>query len=152
MLKIYGDAGFIPSSTEQVLGRFNDTIVGRAYMFLDEAMFFGDRRAADNIKSLSTTTRYGIETKGLPIIQCPVGLNFWMATNHPVAAFIEEKDVRYWVLNVSEHRVGDTDYFNDILEELENGGREAFAHHLAQPGREQLHAAARRAEKQRRQA
>jgi hypothetical protein len=130
LLKIYGEAGFIPSSTEQVLGRFNDTIVGRAYVFLDEAMFFGDRRAADNIKSLSTTDRYGIETKGLPVIQCPVGLNFWMATNHPVAAFIEEKDVRYWVLNVSEHRVGDTGYFNDILAELENGGREALAHYL----------------------
>jgi hypothetical protein len=130
LLKIYGEAGFVPSSTDQVLGRFNDVIVGRAYVFLDEAMFFGDRRAADAIKSLSTTTLHGIETKGLPTIQCPVGLNFWMATNHPVAAFIEEKDVRYWVVNASEHRVGDTDYFNDILEELENGGREAFAHHL----------------------
>jgi hypothetical protein len=130
LLKIYGDAGFVPNSTDQVLGRFNDIIVGRAYVFLDEAMFFGDRRAADAIKSLSTTTLYGIETKGLPTIQCPVGLNFWMATNHPVAAFIEERDARYWVLNVSEHRVGDTGYFDDVLKELENGGREAFAHYL----------------------
>ena len=74
LLKIYGEAGFVPSSTDQVLGRFNDVIVGRAYVFLDEAMFFGDRRAADAIKSLATTTLHGIETKGLPTIQCPVGL------------------------------------------------------------------------------
>jgi hypothetical protein len=53
-----------------------------------------------------------------------------MATNHDVAAFIEEHDVRYWVLDVSEHRVGDTDYFKDVLKEIENGGREAFAHYL----------------------
>jgi hypothetical protein len=130
LLKVYGEAGFVPSSTDQVLGRFNDVIVGRAYIFLDEAMFFGDRRAADAIKSLATTTLHGIETKGLPTIQCPVGLNFWMATNHDVAAFIEEHDTRYWVINASEHRVGDTPYFTSLLKEIENGGREAFAYHL----------------------
>ena len=113
-----------------MLGRFNDAIVGRAYVFLDEALFFGDRRAADAIKSLSTTTLHGIETKGLPTIQCPVAVNFWMATNHEVAAFIEEHDVRYWALTPSEHRIGDTAYFNEVLKEIENGGREAFACHL----------------------
>ena len=130
MLKIYGPAGFAPAAIDQVLGRFNDPIVGRVYIFLDEVMFSGDRRAADAIKSLATATIYGIETKGLPIIQCPVGVNFWAATNHEVAAFIEESDVRYWVLDVSEHRVGDTDYFTKLIEEIENGGREAFAHRL----------------------
>jgi Family of unknown function (DUF5906) len=130
MLKIYGDAGFSPSSTDQVLGRFNDIIVGCAYVFLDEAMFFGDRRSADAIKSLATKTSHGIETKGLPIIQCPVGLNFWMATNHDIAAYIEEHDARYRVLIPSEHRVDDTAYFNEVLNELENGGREAFAYYL----------------------
>ena len=78
-------------------------------------------------KSLATATTYGIETKGLPIIQCPAAVNFWAATNHEVAAFIEESDVRYWVLDVSEHRVGDTGYFTTLIEEIENGGREAFA-------------------------
>ena len=130
LLKIYGPAGFTPSSTDQVTGRFNDAIVGRVYLFLDEVIFSGDNRAADAVKRLSTTTTYGIETKGLPIIQCPVGVNFWAATNHDVAAFIEEHDVRYWVLDVSEHRVGDNDYFADLMHEIENGGREAFAHHL----------------------
>jgi hypothetical protein len=130
LLKVYGPAGFTPSSTDQVLGRFNDAIVGRVYVFLDEVMFSGDRRSADAIKSLSTATTYGIETKGLPIIQCPVAVNFWAATNHDTAAFIEEADVRYWVVDVSESKVGDTAYFAALMQEIENGGREAFAHHL----------------------
>jgi hypothetical protein len=131
LLKIYGDeAGFIPSSTEQVAGRFNDALVGRAYIFMDEVMFGGDRRSADAIKSLATATTYGIERKGLPIIQCPVGVNLWLATNHDTAAFIEEADTRYWVLDVSESRIGDTSYFAALMEEIENGGREAFAHYL----------------------
>jgi hypothetical protein len=130
LLPIYGPSGFIPSSTDQVLGRFNDAIVGRVYIFLDEVMFSGDRRAADSIKRLATATTYGIEAKNLPIIQCPVGVNFWAATNHEVAAFIEEADVRYWVLDVSESKIGDTAYFTALVQEIENGGREAFAHHL----------------------
>lgn len=130
LLKIYGPSGFIPATTEQVVGKFNDALLGCVYMFLDEVMFSGDRKAADAIKRLATTTLYGIETKGLPVIQCPVAVNLWAATNHDVAAFIEEQDVRYWVLNVSEHRVGNTDYFTSLIEEIENGGREAFAHYL----------------------
>jgi hypothetical protein len=34
------------------------------------------------------------------------------------------------VLDISEHRVGDTQYFDNLMNEIENGGREAFAHHL----------------------
>jgi hypothetical protein len=130
LLKIYGDAGFIPNSTDQVLGRFNDALVGRVYIFLDEVMFVGDRKAADALKSLATTTWYGIETKGLPIVQCPVGVNLWAATNHDAPVYIEEKDARYWVLKVSEHRIGDHDYFAKLMKEIDDEGREAFAHLL----------------------
>ena len=130
LLPIYGPSGFTPATTDQVLGRFNDAIVGRVYIFLDEVMFSGDRRAADAIKRLATATSYGIEAKGLPIIQCPVGVNFWAATNHDTAAFIEEADARYWVLDVSESKVGDSAYFIALMREIENGGREALAHRL----------------------
>ena len=129
LYKIYGeDAGLIPSSTDQVLGRFNDALVGVVYIFFDEIMFHGDRKAADTLKTLATTDRYSIEPKGLPIIKVPVGVNLWMATNHPAAAYIEEKDARYWVLEPSEHRVGDHGYFARVLKEINSGGREAFAH------------------------
>ena len=131
LYKIYGeDAGLIPSSTDQVLGRFNDALVGVVYVFLDEVMFHGDRKAADSIKTLATTDRYSIEPKGLPIIKVPGGVNLWMATNHPAAAYIEEKDARYWVLEPSGHRIGDHDYFAKVLKEINTGGREAFAHLL----------------------
>ena len=59
---------------------------GRSYIFLDEVLFAGDRKSADALKSLSTTDLYGIETKGLPVVQCPVGVNLWLASNHKNAA------------------------------------------------------------------
>jgi hypothetical protein len=49
MAKIYGPTGFVPQATDQILGRFNDAIRGRAFFFLDEVLFSGDRRAADAI-------------------------------------------------------------------------------------------------------
>jgi hypothetical protein len=130
MAKIYGSAGFTAAATDQILGRFNTAIRGRAFIFLDEALFAGDRKAADGIKSLSTATLIGIEDKGVPIVQCPVAVNLWLASNHDACAHIEEHDARYWVLDVSPHRIGDGAYFADLMREIENGGREAFAHHL----------------------
>jgi hypothetical protein len=84
--KIFGPSGFTPSSTDQVLGRLNDPIRGCAYVFLDEVLFAGDRKAADGLKSLSTSTEIGIETKGLPVIKCPIAVNLWLASNHEAAA------------------------------------------------------------------
>ncbi|WP_210162335.1 primase-helicase family protein [Methylocystis sp. ATCC 49242] len=130
MTKIYGQSGFSAAQTDQILGRFNSKIRGCAFVFLDEVLFSGDRKAADGIKSLSTATGTGIEEKGLPIVQCPVALNFWLASNHENAAFIEEHDARYWALEVSPHRVGDVAYFSTLMEEINSGGREAFAHYL----------------------
>jgi hypothetical protein len=130
LTKIYGPSGFAPSATDQVFGRFNDAIRGRSYVFMDEILFAGDRKAADAVKSLSTCTIIGIETKGLPVVQCPVAVNLWLASNHDNAAHIEEGDARYWVLDVSEQRIGDDAYFAALMAEVNNGGREAFAHHL----------------------
>lgn len=130
MAKIYGPSGFVPSTMDQVIGRFNDAIRGVSFAFLDEVLFGGDRRAADQVKSLSTCQEIGIETKGLPIVRCPIAINLWLASNHENAAHIEESDARYWVLDVSEHRIGDHRYFRALTSHIESGGREAFAHYL----------------------
>ena len=130
LLKIYGNAGFSTSDLGQITARFNDTIRGKACIFLDEALFSGNRKSADAIKSIATSTQLGIETKGLPTVQVPIGVNFFLATNHEDAAYIEEADARYWIFEVSPHRAGDVDYFTSLYKEIENGGREAFMHYL----------------------
>ena len=127
---IYGNAGFVTSEIGQIITRFNDTIRGKAYVFLDEALFSGDRKAADAVKSLATCTRMGVETKGIPTVQFPIAVNLFLATNHDDAAHIEESDARYWILEVSPHKVGNSAYFKDLYEEIENGGREAFMDYL----------------------
>lgn len=127
---IWGNAGFKTGDIGQILTRFNDTLRGKGFIFLDEALFAGDLQAADAMKSLATATSHGIEAKGLPTVQFPIALNFFLSTNHDDAAHLEEADLRYWILEVSAHRVKDTEYFAAILDEMNEGGKEAFLHVL----------------------
>jgi hypothetical protein len=130
LLPIYGPSGICPSATDQILGRFNDTLRGKSYIFLDEIVFHGDIRTANRLKALSTATSIGIESKGLPTVQCPVGVNLWIASNAETPVHIEDGDARYWMIKISEHRIGDADYFDALHAEIKNGGREAFAQFL----------------------
>ena len=130
LLSIYGPRGLSPSSIEQLLGRFNDSIRGRAYLFCDEVLFAGDLKGANALKALSTTTKKGIETKNLPVVECPLGVNLWLASNNENPIHIEEGDARYWVLRVNEDQIGDGVYFDKLLHEIKHGGREAFAQFL----------------------
>ena len=127
---IFGSSGFVTSDLSQIITRFNDTLRGKAFIFLDEALFAGDRKAADAIKALATTTIMGIESKGVQTVQCPIAVNLFLATNHEDAAHVEEADARYWILEVSPHRVGDVKYFSELYAEIESGGREAFMYYL----------------------
>lgn len=127
---IFGPSGRMAATTDQVLGRFNDIIRGAVYVRMEEVLFSGDKRSADLLKNLSTQTIVSIEGKNLPIVQCPVGVNIWIASNHENAAHIEEADDRYWVLKVSPHRHGDHEYFAELVREMEDGGIAAFADYV----------------------
>ena len=126
LLPIYGLSGFMTSDKESCLGRFNDALRGTSFLFLDEAAYAKDRRLADRLKGLAVASTMPIESKGVPVITMPSGLNIWMATNHKEVASVETHDLRYWVLEVSSHRRGDHEYFAALAQEIENGGKEAF--------------------------
>jgi hypothetical protein len=130
MLKIYGPSGFSPSDTDQVLGRFNDTLRGCAFLMLDEVHFGHDLKAANNLKALATTTLKALETKGLPTILCQIAVNLFLLSNSDDPVHIEEGDARYWVLLINEARLHDDKYFDALTDEIEKGGREAFADFL----------------------
>jgi len=129
--RFFGPSGFTPSTTDQVLGRFNDAIRGCAYVFLDEVLFAGARRPLMRLKSLSTATEIGIETKRLPIVKMPGGRQLVTDEQPRRRRFMSRStNERYWVLRPSERRVGDAPYFAALAKEIENGGREAFADYL----------------------
>jgi hypothetical protein len=127
--KIYGPSAVLPPTMDQIIGRFNDCLRGAIFVWLDEVLFGGDKKAANSLKTLSTQTETGIEAKGLPTVKAIVAVNLWLTSNEDNAAHIEELGARYWVLNVDEARRPAT-YFTALIHEINHGGREAFAHYL----------------------
>jgi hypothetical protein len=127
--KIYGPSAAFPPTMDQIIGRFNDSLRGAVYVFLDEVLFGGNKKDAASLKTLSTATEIGIETKGLPIVKCRIAVNLWLASNEDNAAHIEETDARYWVFNVDGEK-RNAAYFTALAKQIDNGGAEAFAYYL----------------------
>jgi hypothetical protein len=127
---IFGLHGIIIDESEHLFGRFNDAVRGKAFAFLDEANFAGDKKLADKIKSIVAKTKMTIEGKFIASISCPVGLNLFLATNHEHAARVEWDDARNWILKVSPHRKCDHAYWAELHEEIDNGGPAALLRDL----------------------
>lgn len=127
---IYGPSGISIAEKRHILDKFNSQMKGKAFVFFDESIFGGSIQDANRLKTLSTTSVTSIEPKGLEVISCPIALNFFMASNSKRAAHVEEQDARYWILNCSESRCGDFEYFRSIEKQINEGGKEAFAHFI----------------------
>ena len=118
------------SDISMVTGRFNATLERAYLVFLDEALFVGDRRASDRLKSLVTEPTILINEKFQPSRQVSSYHRFIAATNADHFKNTEHDDRRDFTLRVSETRKGDHEFWRDLYEEIENGGVEAMVHDL----------------------
>jgi len=99
-------------------------------VFMDEALFVGDRRASDALKSLVTEPVIHINEKHQPARQMQSFHRFFAATNAEHFKNTERDDRRDFVLRVSEIHKGDHAYWKALYDEIENGGVEAMVHDL----------------------
>lgn len=115
---------------KQVVGDFNGSLERAFIVFLDEALFAGDRSSSDALKSLVTENTISINEKHQPARQITSYHRFFSATNADHFKATDRDDRRDFVLRVSEHRKGDHAFWDALNAEIENGGVEAFAHDL----------------------
>ena len=127
---IYGPSHLTVISAEQVLGRFDDSLLGRASIVFDEALFAGDRAAWNKIKSMSTARSISIERKGIDVVTVPGAVNFVGITNATIPTFIDQTDERVWLIDASDCHKDDREYFKRLVHQIEHGGAEAFANYL----------------------
>lgn len=115
---------------DEVTGNFN-AVLERAFMvFLDEAMFAGDRKASDALKSLVTEPVIQINEKYQPARQTRSYHRFFAATNSEHFKNTERDDRRDFVLRVSEVKKDDHAYWSALNCEIEQGGTAAMMHDL----------------------
>ncbi len=115
---------------DAVTGNFNAALERAFIVFMDEALFVGDRRASDALKSLVTEPVIHINEKHQPARQTRSYHRFFAATNAEHFKHTERDDRRDFILRVSESRKDDHAYWQALNHEIDNDGVEAFVHDL----------------------
>lgn len=118
------------SNSGHLVGNFNSHLRDLVVMFADEAFYAGDKRHESILKAIVTEELMAIEAKGVDVENAPNYIHLIMASNdiHVIPAGGDER--RFFVLDVGTRHQQDSDYFNAISEQLDNGGREALLHQL----------------------
>jgi len=120
--RIWRGSTLITSSSNRVVGQFNASLDGKLIVILDEALFEGDRKSQDAIKSLVTEPVISIEQKHQPSRQVASFHRFVATTNHQQFTQLEKTDRRYCFFGVSSKYRGDGNYFDQLAKHIEDDG------------------------------
>jgi hypothetical protein len=110
------------SDVDQVLGRFNSCLERNFIVCMDEALFAGDRKSVDRLKSLVTESTIHIEQKYQPQRSIDSVHRWFAASNHEHFSHVERDDRRQVFLRVSADRQQDTAYFSKIAAAIADPG------------------------------
>ncbi len=129
--RLFGDAHrYKDSDSNKIFGRFQEHLIGKQYIFWDEASLRSHRGFISRMKDLITSEHMSIEGKGKSVTTYQNITRLVMASNdmHVVNASGDER--RYAIFEVSDKYQKDSEHFGKISEELENGGYERLLHDL----------------------
>jgi hypothetical protein len=118
------------NSSNQLTGQFNAHLANKLLVFCDEMLWDGDKKAEGVIKGLITEPTFPIQYKFKDIFNVKNYANFIIASNSSWVVPAGEKERRFCVLDVSPEKAGDTQYFLSIMNQMNNGGREAMLYDL----------------------
>jgi hypothetical protein len=111
---------------KHIHGNFNSHLKDTLMLFGDEAVWGGDRSTESILKQLITEPSMIIEMKGKDVFAVRSYLRLMLATNSEWAAPVGLTDRRYFVLNVSDSRKNDHDFFKQLIYEQTHGGSESM--------------------------
>ena len=115
----------------ELIGDFNDHLLGRVITFADEAVWPNDRSSWGRLQGLITEQTIGIHGKFRSRVPSRNTMHLICATNHDWSTPAGEWERRYQPLDVSDRHAQDRAYFGALRElMLEQGGREALLHEL----------------------
>lgn len=130
ILTMFGRHGMLADEPELIAGRFTWHLMSLAFAVLDEAVFVGDPRQADRIKSRVTAKRMHYEQKGMDPV---AGINrcaYVMLTNHQHVWQATTDERRAVVLETGTALRGDLAFWSRYHTWLAGGGAGALLHHL----------------------
>ena len=115
---------------EQMLGKFNAHQEKVLFLHMQEGFWAGDKKAEGQLKYLITSRDVMIEPKGMNAFRVKSVLRLGISSNEQWVVPATSDEGRYLVLNVSAHRKGDREYFENLYAEMETTGPAALLHYL----------------------
>jgi hypothetical protein len=116
---LVGSNSCIQSDTpERMLGQFNGAVEGKTHIFIEEFAVRGGKSQwmayNDKLKSMITGKYMEVECKGIDSYQVENHINMIILTNNQ-ALKLDEQQRRIVALDISSDRVGDSKYFDEIV-------------------------------------
>jgi hypothetical protein len=127
---IYGPHGLQIFSTDHLIGKHNQHLQNKLFLFLDEAVWAGDTDADRVLKGLTTEKWMFIEPKNVNGFQWLNRLAIYMSGNDKWIVPASHDERRYAVNKISEKWKKNKTYFAPLFEEINNGGAGAMLYDL----------------------
>jgi hypothetical protein len=119
----------LTANIDNITGRFNGLLANNYIVCLDEAVFVGNRKSQDNLKSLITEPTIMIEEKNQPCRTIKSCHRFFAASNQEHFSSIKRGDRRHFFLSVSSDQKGNQVYWDAFYKNTPNEIG-AFLNHL----------------------
>lgn len=121
------------SDIENVIGHFNAALERHYVVCMDEALFTGDKKALERLKSLITEPICRIEQKYQPARTIESFHRFFAASNSDHFAHVDRDDRRFLFARVSSSRQCDSQYFSQLHKQMDDADAiAAMVHDLLQ--------------------
>jgi len=118
--RIWGRTSLLVSDIQQVVGNFNAALERNFVVMMDEALFSGDRKSQDRMKSLITEKTCTVEQKYQPARKINSVHRFFASSNHTHFSHVEVDDRRSLIVRVSTSRQGDRKYFSELAAAIDD--------------------------------
>ena len=128
---LFGQHFLAVSDSKHVVGNFNAHLKDCLILFADEAFYAGDKKHESILKTLLTSPTIMVEYKGKDAIVMPNYIRLMMSSNKDWVAPLEMDDRRWFILDVSDRKVKNYEYFDALFEQMDNqGGSAALLYEL----------------------
>lgn len=104
----------------EVIGQFNAALERNYVVCMDEALFAGDKKSLDKLKSLVTEPKCRIEQKHQPSRSIDSYHRFFASSNHDHFAHVDKDDRRFLFIRVSSVHKQDQLYFDAVNDTLDD--------------------------------
>lgn len=120
MEKLLGQYAMRVQDSKHLLGAFNSHLANKLFVTIEEAFWSGNSKDAGKFRTLITDSTITIEAKGKDAIEIDSYHRFLMCTNNRWAVPAHQQERRFFVLEVSDCKQQNRDYFRELYTDIES--------------------------------